>query len=147
MSTNSHNLLITIAANVNNKKLTDYEFRQFVKNSLKTHDDAQAKINELREEQDNEIVSHSITMAYPLISMDESDISIVYTHNQMLIDNIKRTLDVYQISNEKESIILDLTGFEDAESDEFNTLVELFGYENAEKIAGFKIQLIYIREG
>lgn len=147
MNIEPKNLLETIAANVNNRKLTDHDFRQMVINSLKTHGPSQEVIKRFKKEQDNEIVNHAIKLNAPLLSLESSDIHVVYTHEQDLINNVKKSLDVYETNAEKDSIILDLSGFEDAESDEFNTLIELFGYENAEQIAGLKVQLIYLQEG
>lgn len=145
MNIDPTNLLETIAANINNKKLTDYDFRQMVNNTLKNHKESQDVIKRFHKEQSTEIVSHAIPLDAPLLSAESMEMTLVYTHDQNLISTVKRTIDVFENGTDKTSIIMDLTGFEDAESEEFNTLIELFGYENAEKIAGFKVELVYLQ--
>lgn len=127
----SKELLETVLDNVNNDSVSDADFRKMLQDKLS----GGLVIQGFTYPEKTQLQS-------PLLYAQESDISVVYTHDLELINEVKRTLDVYTISNEKESIIMDLVGFEDQDTEQFEMLVELFGKENAEFMAGSTIQLI-----
>lgn len=129
----SKEFLNTVLQHLNNMSLTDTEFRELLRKKINhvcvvIQGETYLPKNKIAEFEDLEI--------------EESEHITLTTKKIEFFKKVKKDFDVYISNSDPDSIVIDLSGYDDPDTEEYRTVVELFGEETANYIVGNLVNLV-----